>query len=83
MKCCDHSLNAALQGLHGPFVVGCEIPCRSCNGYWRYEQKSSATMWIRHEDRQTNAFVTREANPIATVAREKAYERILGKERSR
>jgi hypothetical protein len=49
MKCCDHSLNAALQGLRGPFVIGLEIPCRTCNGYWRYEQKSPTPMWIRHQ----------------------------------
>jgi hypothetical protein len=81
MKCCDHSLNAALQGLNGPFVIGLEIPCRACDGWWSYEQKSAATMWIRHD--RVSDFVNREANPIATAAREKAYERILGRERNR
>jgi hypothetical protein len=38
-------------------------------------------MWIRHD--RVSDFVNREANPIATAAREKAYERILGRERNR
>ena len=83
MKCCDHSLNSELEHLNGPMVVGMEIPCRECDHYWRYEQKSAAQMWILHEDKHTNEFVTREGSNLATEAREKAYARILGKERNR
>ncbi len=82
MKCCDHSLNAALENLNGPMVVGLEIPCRRCVGFWRYEQKEKAQMWIRYPDR-TGEFVGREGTPEATDAREQRYTEILGKERSR
>jgi hypothetical protein len=82
MKCCDHSLNAALESLNGPMVVGMEIPCRRCTAIWRYEQKCAAQMWIRYGDR-LDAFVVREGDPIATEARERAYTRMLGKERAR
>lgn len=76
MKCCDHSLNAALESLNGPMVVGMEIACRRCTAVWRYEQKSAAQMWIRYGDR-LDAFVVREGTPEATDARAKEYDRIL------
>ncbi len=83
MKCCDHSLDAALQGLNGPMVIGMEIVCTQCDSYWRYEQKRAAQMWIRREGARTNAFVTREGTPEATAQRESAYTRILGREREK
>ncbi len=81
MKCCDHSLNAALSTLNGPMVLGMEIVCRECDAWWRYEQKGTAQMWIRHD--RVGDFVKREGTPTATEARERAYARILGKERER
>jgi hypothetical protein len=81
MKCCDHSLNAALEHLNGPMVIGLEIPCRECDGIWRYEQKGSAQMWVRHD--RVGDFVRRESTPDATAAREQRYTEILGRERRR
>ncbi len=83
MKCCDHALNAALEHLNGPFVIGMEIVCAQCDSYWRYEQKSEAQMWIRHEGARTNEFVKREGAAEATNARERAYFAILGREREK
>ena len=77
MKCCDHSLNAALEGWHGPMDVGMTVACRECDGWWAYEEKGTARMWIRHD--RVGDFVTREGDPIATEARWNAYERILHK----
>lgn len=80
-RCCSDSIKRA--GLRNP-SEGLEIPCRWCTAYLRYERispTSDVVGWVVHD--KIGDFVKRESDPIATEAREKAYERILGKERER
>lgn len=81
-RCCRDTITH-----HAPKhpVAGTEIACRWCTGYFRWEQIGNSSLygWMPHNDSRTHAFVTREANPLATEARELAYQRILGRERQR
>jgi len=79
-RCCSDTLKH-----YGPRVPleGLEIACRWCTSYLRYERfpDSEIIGWVVHD--KLGDFVKRESDPIATEAREKAYERILGKQRDR
>jgi len=79
-RCCRDSITRAnIQNL----TEGREIPCRWCECYLRYERfpGTETVGWVVHD--RVGDFVQREANPLATEARELAYQRILGRERSR
>lgn len=78
LRCCRDSLHAAVKKLNGPLVIGLEIPCRHCECYMRYDGE---TGWSGHD--HVGDYIVRESDPIATAAREKGYERILGRERNR
>jgi hypothetical protein len=79
-RCCADTLKH-----YGPrnVIEGLELACRWCENYLRWEKDADTQvfMWKVHD--RVGDFVKRESDPIATAAREKAYERILGRERNR
>jgi hypothetical protein len=78
-RCCKDTLTH--YGPRNP-IEGLELGCRWCECFLRYESIGPHLMgWTVHD--RVGDFITREANPIATEAREKAYQRILGRERAR
>lgn len=80
-RCCSDTLKH--YGPRQPYE-GLELACRWGEEILRYERispNSDVVGWVVHD--LVGDFVKRESDPIATEAREKAYERILGKERER
>ena len=80
-RCCKDSITFAR--LRDEPTEGLEIACRWNDEYVRYERIGGTDVlgWVVHE--RVSDFVNREADLNATEAREKAYARILGKERER
>ncbi len=78
-RCCKDSITFAR--LRDEPTEGLEIQCRWNDEYVRYERIGDTLGWVVHD--RVSDFVNRESTPIATEAREKAYARILGRERER
>ncbi len=78
-RCCSDTLKH--YGPKNP-TIGVETPCRWCDAYLKYEEiRPGFYGWVVHD--RVGDFVKREGTPTATEARERAYARILGKERER
>lgn len=78
-RCCSDTLKH-----YGPTqpTEGLELACRWCESYLKYEAITPNFIgWVVHD--RVGDFVKREGTPTATEARERAYARILGKERER